>query len=211
MHQCAITGCDRPIRARGLCKKHYDHARHAGLIAVNQLNPSPNDRFWARVDQSGGDDACWPWQGSINGHGYGSVSRAGKVRGTHRVAYELLVGPIPEGLTLDHLCHSNDPTCAGGVTCVHRRCVNPAHLQPAAMLVNVMRGQSPHAQAARQTHCAQGHEFTPENTKVYPSRNQRVCLICHRAAGRETQRKIPNEVHKLKMRAWRAARRAQTS
>lgn len=90
-------------------------------------------RFWARVDKdSPAPDyaphlgACWIWRGSISG-GYGMVGWYNKVRGAHRVAYEMLVGPIPEGLHLDHLCR---------VTA----CVNPAHLEPVTRGENVHRG-----------------------------------------------------------------------
>lgn len=166
----------------------------------------PVVRFWARVDRSGGADACWPWLGSLAG-GYGSVGWKRRVQRAHRVAYQLLVGPIPEDRELDHLCHNRDRTCDGGATCPHRRCVNPAHLEPVKTLVNVMRGQSPHARAARQTHCAKGHEFTPENTRVYPNRGQRVCLTCKRAAARQTAQRSKDH-HREYMRTYRARKRA---
>lgn len=75
-----------------------------------------------------------------------------------------------------------------------------------------MRGRSPHAEAARQTHCAQGHEFTPENTRIYPARpNSRVCLACKRAAASETQRRKGNDFHREYMRQYRARKRAEQS
>lgn len=174
----------------------------------NFVQPDPVDYFWERVDKSGGFDACWPWLKGINGNGYGSASWFGKIRATHRIAYELVIGPIPEGMDLDHVCHTRDRSCQGGRTCAHRRCVNPAHLEPVPNLVNVMRGQSPHARAARQTHCEQGHEFTAENTRVYPSRpNARVCLTCKRAAASETQRRKGKEHWREYMRQYRAGKR----
>ena len=66
-------------------------------------------QFWAKVDRSGGPDACWPWLGRLYG-GYGSFGGVG----AHRVAYELLRGAIPEGRHVDHRCHTDDPTCQGG-------------------------------------------------------------------------------------------------
>lgn len=171
-------------------------------------NLALSDYFWTRVDRRGPDD-CWPWTWAINGKGYGSIRRDGKTRGAHRIAYELSVGPIPDGMDLDHVCHSNDPSCAGGDACPHRRCCNPAHLEPVTPFVNWQRGQSPHAKDARKTHCAQGHEFTPENTRVYPNRpNQRVCLTCKRAAARATQRKRGKEWNAY-MRAYRARKKAE--
>jgi hypothetical protein len=80
-------------------------------------------RFWARVHH---DDGCWMWTGTLN-KGYGMFSFGGKTRRAHRFAYEALVGPIPEGLALDHLCRN--PAC-----------VNPAHLEPVTWRENVYRG-----------------------------------------------------------------------
>ena len=203
MGTCLIERCDLPVHGRGLCVKHYGQARYRGA-----LPPIPTfiERFWTRVDKAT-ETSCWTWTGAINGHGYGNLRVDGRVRGAHRVAYELSVGPIPEGMELDHLCHSADPDCAGGTTCIHRRCVNPAHLEPVTQFVNWQRGKSPHALDARKTHCTQGHEFTPENTRVYPYRNQRVCLTCKRAAARETASRVPKEKRNTYMREYRARKR----
>ena len=126
-------------------------------------------RFWSKVDRSGGPTACWPWLAACSGRGYGHVWVGGAKRQetAHRVAYELLVGPIPAGLTIDHLCRN-------------RRCVNPAHLEPTTMRENTLRGVGATARHARQTHCKNGHEFTFENTYIwhgdgYPRRDCREC------------------------------------
>src|SRR5690242_3566129 len=93
-------------------------------------NPVPFPRkFWDRVDRRG-DDECWPWIGSGNGHGYGCAWHEGRNLIARRLSYELLVGPIPEGMTVDHECHNRGESCAGGETCPHRMCVNPRHLIP---------------------------------------------------------------------------------
>jgi transcriptional regulator with XRE-family HTH domain len=93
--------------------------------------------FWRRVDKRGADE-CWPWTGSLNGKGYGHVTFRSKGEGAHRVAYELSVKPIPDGLEIDHTCH--DPkVCRAGSDCPHRRCCNPAHLEPVTHAVNVKR------------------------------------------------------------------------
>jgi hypothetical protein len=84
----------------------------------------------------------------------------GKVRLAHRVIYEYLVGPIPDGLSIDHLCRV-------------RHCVNPAHLEPVTHRENVLRGQAPTAVNGRKTRCKRGHEF---NRTV---RNGRRCYTCH--------------------------------
>ena len=92
------------------------------------------------------DDGCWPWIGKRNHKGYGvlyqSPGQKPRNQKAHRVLYELLVGPIPEGMHLDHLCHGQDIECLGGVTCPHRSCVNPAHLEPVSPKENVNRGLS---------------------------------------------------------------------
>lgn len=76
--------------------------------------------FWARVDQSGGANACWPWRGAINASGYGSVSIRSKIRTASRIAYELANGPIPKGLGY----HGN----VVRHSCDNRPCCNPQHL-----------------------------------------------------------------------------------
>lgn len=132
--------------------------------------------FLARVDKRS-PEACWPWTGTLKA-GYGRfLLRKGKRVPAHRWAYERFVGPIPDGLTIDHLCH--DPwLCAGGERCPHRRCVNPAHLAPATDADNTLRGNSPSAVNARKIQCDHGHDFTPENTRTRDG--HRECLTCMR-------------------------------
>jgi hypothetical protein len=112
---------------------------------------------------------CWIWQGAPTANGYGRFSERaelGKIltQYAHRLIYEILVGPISEGLHIDHLCRN-------------RMCVNPAHLEPVTCRENILRGISPIAQQARQTHCKRGHEFTAENTRV-SARGSRTCITC---------------------------------
>lgn len=121
-------------------------------------------RFWSKVDNCS-RDACWEWTGGINGNGYGQINVAGRVIGAHRIAYELLVGPIPEGLELDHLCRN-------------RTCVNPAHLEPVTRRENQLRGQSVSGRNARKTHCPSGHPYSGSNLVV--KQGQRRCRACIR-------------------------------
>lgn len=104
---------------------------------------------------AGAPDQCWIWLGRVH-------KRYGAARHTtaHRYVYEQLVGPIPEGLELDHLCKT--PLC-----------VNPAHLEPVTRMENIRR------RYADYTHCANGHEFTDENTYIRPS-GHRDCRACIR-------------------------------
>ncbi len=117
------------------------------------------------------ENSCWEWQGSLT-LGYGLMMIKGKRYVVHRLAYELWKGPIPEGLTLDHLCRN-------------RACVNPDHLEPVSLKENILRGVSPSADNARKTHCPKGHEFTPDNL-VADNANRRRCKTCHR----ERQRRV---------------------
>lgn len=118
------------------------------------------ERFWPKVDTSAGPDGCWPWRASLNMHGYGQFTIDGCVVMAHRIAYRLVVGPIPTGMDLDHLCRV-------------RQCVNPAHLDPVTRAVNLQR--SPLTNAGR-THCPRGHEYTPDNT--YRANGRRYCRTC---------------------------------
>jgi hypothetical protein len=143
-----------------------------------QPRVDPVKRFWSKVEKT---DLCWIWRGQRNHYGYGAFSFGGTRRkvGAHRFAYELLVGPIPEGLTIDHLCRN-------------RACVNPDHLEPVSMYENLMRSPiAPQAVNARKTHCKHGHEFTPENTYWRKDRPGRRCVRCNREqTARYKQRKL---------------------
>lgn len=109
---------------------------------------------------------CWLWSGCTGSGGYGRVSVGGKQMPAHRFIYELLIGEIPHGLQLDHLCRV-------------RNCVNPSHLEPVTGRVNILRGEGPCAQHARKTHCPQGHPYDAANTYLHKGK-YRYCRICLR-------------------------------
>jgi hypothetical protein len=127
---------------------------------------------------------CWLWTGPPSANGYGRVAVGRRYVQAHRASYEVHVGPIPAGLELDHLCHTEAlATSAGGPSCPHRLCVNPAHLRPATQLLNILTGLSPSARNARKTHCDDGHEFAGTNLIVMPD-GRRRCRLCENARQR---------------------------
>jgi hypothetical protein len=130
-----------------------------------------------QVDERTG---CWLWMGCLQANGYGAIRLFPKTLRVHRVAYEILVGPIAEGKMLDHTCH--DPLiCQGGNQCVHRRCFNPDHLEQVDNVTNYRRGCGNKASLADRrciTHCPKGHEYSFENT--YLNQGSRNCRECQR-------------------------------
>lgn len=142
---------------------------------MNFLDPRLPERFWSKVTpcpMSG----CWLWIGATSVSGYGNIGMGSKCNGTrrphqsHRVAYEAMVGPIADGLHIDHLCRQ-------------RCCVNPAHLEPVTNAVNVARGEAGARQLAK-THCPHGHAYAGENLVMQRNavgRAARVCRTCKNA------------------------------
>lgn len=126
------------------------------------------ERFWAKVEKTAN---CWLWVAKLDSGGYGQFFLAGKHRMAHRISYELSVGLIPDGLTLDHLCR------------VHR-CVRPDHLDPVTTRVNILRGIGPSALNATKTHCPKGHPLCGQNLRLEAGR--RRCVVCLRARWRES-------------------------
>lgn len=115
-------------------------------------------------------DGCWYWTGAINSRGYGQWGVDGVSRSTHRVAWELLVGPIPDGMTIDHLCQI-------------KRCCNPAHLEVVTRAENIWR------YARNITHCPQGHELSGTNVIVKTAKSGRTYRNCRECTN--SKKRVP--------------------
>jgi hypothetical protein len=113
--------------------------------------------FWALVHPTG---FCWEWTGTIGPEGYAIYWLNGASVPVHRIAYANLIGPIPDGMQLDHLC-------------LTRHCVNPDHLEPVTPTENSRRAN---VHKMNRSHCANGHEWTEANT--LPMRDAKRCRQC---------------------------------
>jgi hypothetical protein len=173
---CSLPECDSTHYSRGLCRIHYVRNKRHGdpRGSAARRMPTPDwDRFWAKVEKT---DGCWRWTAATihDGRGRFNLSNPKRVGYAYRIAYEWLVGPVPEGLELDHLCRNPN-------------CVNPAHLEPVTHQENLRR--APDAQFyvnARKTHCPRRHEYTVDNTG-WSKRWTRYCKACTREKWHERQ------------------------
>lgn len=178
---CSIEGCAEPVKGRGWCSLHYERWRRNGDPEALRQWPHPENLLQRMEPQPNG---CIYFTGHLNPDGYGMVWNGDREVPAHRAAYEHFVGPIPDGMTIDHECH-NDSGCAiTDASCPHRRCVNVEHLAVKPQRENSLA--SPNAIAHRRaaaTHCKHGHEYDEKNTGRDPDGYRRC-----RACGRERQR-----------------------
>lgn len=147
------------------------------------------ERFWAKVNKEAPVPEyaphlgpCWFWTGAKSkvplGAGYGHFHSGERQVKAHRFAYELLVGPIPEGLELDHLCRV-------------RKCVNPAHLEPVTHAENIRRGyEAGAAEGHLKSHCVNGHAYMGENVLITGTPPRRVCRSCRRETARRLRKRV---------------------
>lgn len=156
---CSEAGCGRAVEARGWCVRHYTNWIRHGDPNGRVVQATRVERLWSKIQKQ---DGHWLWVGALCPQGYGRFGwdkHHSSVQ-AHRAAYMLLVGPIPEGLHLDHLCRV-------------RNCVNPAHLEPVTPQENMRRGVG----LGLATHCPKGHLFTEANT-YYKGNGCRNCKTC---------------------------------
>lgn len=183
MRICVINNCDRTHYARGWCSKHYNHWRRHE--APPFVRPTLLERVMTRVDKAGPVPAerpdlgpCWIWTGYVMPFGHGQVNR-GTGLGTalvHRVVFEHLMGDVPEGLELDHLCRV--PACC-----------NPQHLEPVTHAENVRRGRANEVArrlAAQRTRCVNGHPYEGANYRITKN-GRRRCRVCNREWARQSR------------------------
>ena len=145
--------------------------------------PETRDRFMTKVTKT---ETCWIWNAAVNQYGYGRFSNGSTV-GAHRASYRIFVGAIPDGMHIDHLCHNQDAGCPGGVSCQHRRCVNPDHLEAVTTRVNLLRGKTITAASASRTCCPKGHPYDTANT-IIQGDGKRRCRTCRQAMARRRNR-----------------------
>jgi hypothetical protein len=128
------------------------------------------DRLMEKVEIDP-ETCCWVWQGARSGRGwnagggYSAFYFEGRVTSGHRASYSIHNGPIPPGLTIDHLCRNT-------------LCVNPAHLEAVTDEVNNLRGDGIRGRHARSTHCPAGHPYDEANTYRRPDGKGRECRRC---------------------------------
>lgn len=133
---------------------------------LNPLHRAAIDRLREKYIEDP-NTGCWNWTAALDTKGYGTFAMTSQRKvHAYRASYTLLVGDVPKGLVLDHLCRN-------------RRCVNPAHLEPVTVRENLMRGETKAAQNAAKTHCAHGHPFTADNL-LKRQDGRRKCRECNR-------------------------------
>jgi hypothetical protein len=189
---CSVVECGAPADTKGLCRHHYRrHLRGEPLTGGRRAQSRApwQVRIWRFIEfggpvRPGVTSSCWQWISSVDPRtGYGTFGIGAKAAGGgprtrtgHRMMWQLINGPLPKGLMLDHQCHN-------------RACVNVHHLRLVTPYMNTVHNSgSDAALLSRQTHCKRGHEFTPENTYYNAGTTHRQCRECRRIRDRRRVR-----------------------
>lgn len=165
---CSVEGCDNNRRTNTFCYKHnWAFRKYGDPLGANGYlprNATPGEKILMRsyIDPETG---CREWEGSHDTQGYGKLRINGVYRNTHRIAYEAFVGPIPEGLVLDHLCRNHG-------------CCEVAHLEAVTFRENLLRGEGWAGKNYRKTQCKRGHPYDEKNTGYRNNGTTRWCKAC---------------------------------
>lgn len=199
---CVHEHCERTHYGRGYCRPCYMKIYNAGGFTAPVVPWSPPrtaptvpprfgsdrlpERFWRRVELA--DNGCWLWNGLTSRLGYGLIHVNPIEVATHKLAYQVLVGEVGEGLELDHLCHTSalNECVADGAECIHRRCCNPDHLEPVTHEENMRR--------ARREFCRSGQHRLRGANLIPSSDGRRRCRACSASkqnARRRERRRAP--------------------
>lgn len=179
---CSIDGCDRPANGSGMCKRHARNLKEYGHAIP--LKDQPIEFWLERTGWTVTTEGCWEWDGFRNDHGYGIVAYKYRSLRAHRVMYESINGPLPDGQVIRHSC-DNPP------------CVNPGHLLPGTKADNsrdmVDRDRTGNQYENKGWKCPNGHDMTALGAyKIVNTRGRvpyRTCVTCARTRSREYARR----------------------
>ena len=165
---CTIPNCRNPQSSRSLCPKHYTQWQRGKLLPIevrSAHDKTPEQRFWVKVNKNGplwNNTPCWLWLASCGTHGYGQFKTKDRqsMHAAHRWAYQNIIGPIPLGTELDHLCQN-------------RPCVNPLHLEPVSHAENTRRAHR------QRTTCQRGHPLDGFRSAGKNRAGSRYCKTCN--------------------------------
>lgn len=180
--RCSVDGCEKLAKQRSWCTMHYGRWYRTGKLTRKSNDTKAYEPVWwfvthIEIVESG----CWLWRGGRRADGYGRIGVNNRSLLAHRWSYEHFMGPIPEGLVLDHLCRVP-------------QCTNPLHLEPVTPRENVLRGYASQPRTPRPL-CIRGHPLSGDNLYVDPAgiRGCRACRLVSQAtyrAARKARRQL---------------------
>lgn len=139
---CVVGGCAEPSKRQNMCMAHLlRYQRHGDPLAggPKQDHRPLANRYLERTRRDA--NGCLLWTGAKSGSGYPHAGAGGQIVSLHRWVYETFVTVVPAGWEVDHRCHNDDPTCSGGVDCLHRLCLERTHLEAVPRGLNIVRAR----------------------------------------------------------------------